>query len=291
MSHHRTSHANSTISDLLRAPAGPVNLADFDPDAHPGFDGDRAEAEKMFADMAAELAELQEKLFANGYVGDQRRLLLVIQGMDTSGKGGVLSHVVGAMSPSGIHLKSFKKPTKEELSHDFLWRIDKEVPAAGEIGIFDRSHYEDVLVVRVHELAPAEEVERRYGAINDWEAAQVAQGTTIVKCMLHISADEQKERLLARLDDPTKQWKFKPGDLDERALWPAYQSAYEVALSRCSTEAAPWFVIPANRKWYRNWAITSLLLEHLRAMALDWPAPDYDVSAQKTRLAGETAPA
>ncbi len=280
-----------SLSDLLRAPAAPVDLSHIDPNGHPGYDGDKDSAAREAPKLTAELAELQERLFANGYVGDERRLLLVIQGMDTSGKGGVLSHVVGAMNPGGIRLKSFKKPTKEELSHDFLWRIDKEVPAAGEIGIFDRSHYEDVLVVRVHELAAPEEIERRYEAINEWEAAQVAAGTTIVKCMLHISADEQKERLLARLADPTKQWKFKPGDLDERALWPAYQEAYEIALNRCNTETAPWFVVPANRKWYRNWAITTLLLEHLRAMDLEWPTPSFDVAEQKQRLAEEAPPA
>lgn len=281
----------SSLTNILRAPAAPVHLSSIDPEGHPGFEGDKESAEHELSKMVVELAELQERLFANGYVGDQRRLLLVVQGMDTSGKGGVMSHVVGALNPSGIHLKSFKKPTKEELSHDFLWRITNAVAAAGEIGIFDRSHYEDVLVVRVHNIAPAEEIERRYGAINEWEAAQAAAGTTIVKCMLHISADEQKERLLARLADPTKQWKFKPGDLDERALWPAYQEAYEIALNRCNTETAPWFVVPANRKWYRNWAITTLLLEHLRAMDLEWPTPSFDVAEQKQRLAEEAPPA
>ncbi|MFL6023448.1 MAG: PPK2 family polyphosphate kinase, partial [Marmoricola sp.] len=213
--------------------------------------------------------------------------LLVLQGMDTSGKGGILSHAVGLLDPGGMHLKSFKKPTKEELSHDFLWRIEREVPAAGEIGIFDRSHYEDVLVVRVHQLTDAPELERRYDAINAFEKNLVGSGCVVVKCMLHVSKDEQRERLLARLDDPTKQWKFKPEDVDERGYWDSYQDAYQIALDRCSTEAAPWFVVPSDRKWYRNWAIGQLLREHLVAMDLDWPQPDYDVNAQKARLEAE----
>jgi PPK2 family polyphosphate:nucleotide phosphotransferase len=191
---------------------------------------------------------------------------------------------VGLLDVSGVALKSFKKPTEEELAHDFLWRVEKALPAAGEIGIFDRSHYEDVLVVKVHELAPPAEIERRYDAINDFERRLVDGGTTLVKCMLHISADEQRERLLARLDDPTKQWKFKPGDVDERARWDDYRAAYETALERCSTEAAPWYVVPSDRKWYRNWAIAQLLLETLRSLDLDWPAPDYDVAEQRDRL-------
>jgi PPK2 family polyphosphate:nucleotide phosphotransferase len=215
-------------------------------------------------------------------------VLLVLQGMDTSGKGGVLDHTVGLLNPSALALKSFKKPTEEELAHDFLWRIERALPGPGEIGIFDRSHYEDVLVVKVHELAAPEEIERRYTAINAFEQRLADTGTTLVKCMLHISADKQRERLLARLDDPTKQWKFKPGDVDERARWDDYRAAYETALERCNIAAAPWFVIPSDRKWYRNWAIAELLLETLRGLDLDWPAPDYDVAEQRARL--ESAP-
>jgi PPK2 family polyphosphate:nucleotide phosphotransferase len=186
-----------------------------------------------------------------------------------------------------MRLKSFKKPTKEELAHDFLWRIEREVPAAGEIGIFDRSHYEDVLVVKVHQLAPAAEVERRYDAINAFEKNLADAGTVIVKCMLHLSKEEQRKRLLARLDDRTKQWKFKPGDVDERGHWDEYMAAYETALERCNTDVAPWYVVPSDRKWYRNWAIGQLLREHLAAMDLDWPEPDYDVAEQKARLEDE----
>ena len=284
--------SDTSIRDLLRLPPGPVDLAGHDPHATPGFDGPKRKkaGKKALKAMGEELATLQEQLFAGGYTDGHRRILLVLQGMDTSGKGGILKHTVGLFDPGGLHLKSFKKPTEEELAHDFLWRVDKEAPGPGLIGIFDRSHYEDVLVVKVHELVDADEIERRYGAINDWEAGLVDQGTTVIKCMLHITADTQKERLLARLDDATKQWKFKPADVDERKLWPAYQAAYATALQRCNTDAAPWYVVPSDRKWYRNWAIGSLLLEALRDLRLDWPTPDYDVAEQRQRLTAESAP-
>jgi len=272
------------ISDLLRLPAGPVDLSGIDTNGKPGFDGGKADGKKALPKLGAELADLQEKLFAAGYTGSRQRVLLVLQGMDTSGKGGVLSHTVDLLEVSGVALKSFKKPTEEELAHDFLWRVEGALPAAGEIGIFDRSHYEDVLVAKVHELAEPDEIERRYGAINEFESRLTATGTTIIKCMLHISAEEQRKRLLARLDDPTKQWKFKPGDVDERARWSDYQAAYATALERCNTANAPWYVVPSDRKWYRNWAIAQLLLESLRALDLDWPAPDYDVAEQRARL-------
>lgn len=278
------------ISDLLRLPLGPVDLSRIDPDASPGFDGDKADGKDALPDLQAELSDLQEKLYAEGYTGGNRRILLALQGMDTSGKGGVLSNAVGLLDPSGLRLKSFKKPTSEELAHDFLWRIERETPLAGEIAIFDRSHYEDVLVVKVHGLADPAEVERRYDAINEFEARLVEEGTTIIKCMLHISPETQKERLLARLDEPTKQWKFKPEDVDERQHWRDYQAAYTAALERCNTEAAPWYVIPSDKKWYRNWAIANILLETLRGMDLEWPAPDYDIAEQRARLVEEAAP-
>ncbi|MCX6395284.1 MAG: polyphosphate kinase 2 family protein [Propionibacteriales bacterium] len=277
---------STPISAALRYRAG-TRLADIDTQATPGFDGDKKDAEAALPELAPEMANLQERLFAAGYTGSQRRLLLILQGMDTAGKGGILRHAVGLLDPGGMHLKAFKKPTSEELSHDFLWRIERELPGPGEIAIFDRSHYEDVLVVKVHQITDAAEIERRYGAINEFEAKLTAAGTTIVKCMLHISPETQKERLLARLDDRTKQWKFKPEDIDERGHWDAYQEAYETLLERCSTASAPWYVVPSDRKWYRNWAIGQLLREHLGALDLDWPAPDYDVAEQRARLENE----
>lgn len=273
-----------SFSELLRLPPGPVDLSAIDPAGQPGFDGDKTDGKDALPELGGELAELQEKLFAEGYTGGSRRLLLVLQGMDTSGKGGVLDHTVGLLSPSGLALKSFKKPTDEELAHDFLWRIERALPAAGQVGIFDRSHYEDVLVVKVHALAEPEEIERRYDAINEFEQRLAETGTTIVKCMLHISREEQHARLLARLDDPTKQWKFKSGDIDERGHWDDYQAAYATALERCNTEAAPWYVVPSDKKWYRNWAIAQLLLEALRGLDLEWPTPEYDVAEQRARL-------
>lgn len=276
------------ISELLRLVPGAVDLSAIDTNGQPGFVGDKEAGEAALPLLGPELAELQEKLFAEAYTGlRDRRVLLVLQGMDTAGKGGVLNNTVGLLNPTGLRLKSFKKPTAEELAHDFLWRIERELPDPGEIGIFDRSHYEDVLVVKVHELAEPSEIERRYDAINAFEHTLVDQGVVIVKCMLHVSAEEQRKRLLARLDDPTKQWKFKSGDIDEREHWAEYQAAYEVALERCHTDAAPWHVIPSDRKWYRNWAIATLLLETLRGMEPQWPVPDYDVAAQRARLESE----
>lgn len=276
---------STTLSEQL-AVSGPIDLADRDSRAKTGFDGNKDDAAAALAKIGAELSELQERLFANGRSGTSPvRVLLVLQGMDTSGKGGIVRHVAGLVDPQGLAITSFKKPTPEELEHDFLWRVEKALPAAGMIGIFDRSHYEDVLIGRVRKLADDAEIERRYGAINDFEAAFEASGGVLIKCFLHITKDDQKDRLAERLDDPTKFWKYNAADLDERALWDDYQDAYAVALERCSTETAPWFVVPAGRKWYRNWAVAMLLLEHLRALDLQWPAADFDIEEQKARLA------
>ena len=272
----------TSLRELL---SGVTTLADVDSRSTPGFDGDKKDARDAMADLGDELADLQERLWANGTRDDPRTVLLVLQGMDTSGKGGTIRHAAGLVDPQGLRITSFKKPTPEELEHDFLWRIEKAMPPPGKIGIFDRSQYEDVLIGRVRGLATAEEIERRYDAINDFERAYVEDGGTIIKCLLHITADDQKDRLTARLDDPTKHWKYNPGDVDERALWDDYQQAYDLALERCSTEPAPWFVVPSGRKWYRNWAVASLLLEHLRALGLTWPTADFDVDAEKARVA------
>ena len=271
----------------MRLPAGPVDLTAIATDATLGFEGKKADGEKALLGLGPELSELQERLFAEHTKDSKRRLLLVLQGMDTSGKGGTLRHTVGLMDPQGVKITSFKAPTPEERAHDFLWRIEKAAPAPGYVGVFDRSHYEDVLIARVRELAPAAEIERRYGAINDFEQRLVDEGTTIVKCMLHISPEVQKERLLARLDDETKYYKYNPGDVDERALWPAYRTAYEIALERTNTDAAPWHVVPSDRKWFRNLAIGSLLLDALKELDPQWPPADFDVEAERKRLTDE----
>jgi PPK2 family polyphosphate:nucleotide phosphotransferase len=215
-------------------------------------------------------------------------VLLVLQGMDTSGKGGTIRHVLGMVNPQGVHVASFKKPTEEERAHDFLWRIRRQVPVPGRIGVFDRSHYEDVLVARVDDLVPEEVWRARYGAIAEFERELSGQGVTILKCMLHISPQEQAERLLARLDDPQKRWKYNPGDLDAREKWPAYQEAYAAALEHCDSDVAPWYVVPADRKWYRNWAVAALLAETLDDLAPQFPPPDYEVDAERARLKAST---
>ena len=269
--------------DQLRVREG-FTLADLDPRATPGFEGGKAEGKKALAAGAKALSELQERLFAEGRGGGTRSLLLVVQGMDTSGKGGIMRHVVGAVDPQGVELTSFKAPTAEELSHDFLWRIRRALPDQGMIAVFDRSHYEDVLIVRVHELVPEAEWSARYDLINEFEAELVEAGTAVVKVMLHISRDEQRARLLERLDRPDKHWKYNPGDVDERRHWDAYAEAYAEVLRRCSTDAAPWYVVPADRKWYARLAVHHILLEHLTALDPQWPAADFDVAAERARL-------
>jgi len=273
----------------LRLPPGPVDLTAIDSGATPGFSGNKSEGKETLFALGDELSSLQERLFAEGVadVGHGRAVLLVLQGMDTSGKGGVLRHTVGLVDPQGVSITSFKKPTEEEAQHDFLWRIRKALPTKGRIGVFDRSHYEEVLIVRVHELVPLDEIEGRYDLINAFEAELVGAGITIIKCMLHISAETQKERLLARLGDPTKHWKFNPADIDERAKWPEYRHAYEIALERTNTEVAPWYVVPSDRKWYRNLAIGNLLHETLTGMKPQWPVADFDVELQTKRLLDE----
>jgi PPK2 family polyphosphate:nucleotide phosphotransferase len=270
--------------ELLRAGDGFV-LSESRADAKPGFDRGKKHAVFALSEGYAVLRELQEKLFAAGTVGERKQVLLVLQAMDTAGKGGIVSHVIRAVDPNGVHYVAFKKPNEYELAHDFLWRVAKEVPAAGEFGVFDRSHYEDVLVARVHELAPPEEIERRYDAINTFENGLIDSGTAIVKVMLHISKAEQGRRLASRLDREDKQWKYNPGDVDERKHWDAYQAAFQKMFERTSTERAPWYVVPADRKWYARLAVQHLLIEALESLDLDWPAVDYDVTAEKKRLA------
>jgi PPK2 family polyphosphate:nucleotide phosphotransferase len=204
--------------------------------------------------------------------------------MDGAGKGGTVKHVVGQVDPMGVGYTAFKAPTKEEREHDFLWRIRKATPEPGMLGVFDRSHYEDVGIVRVHDLVTKRVWSRRYDTINRFEERLVLGGTTVVKCFLHISKQEQKKRLLARLDDPTKQWKYNPADVDERLLWDEYQVAYTDAIIRCNSEVAPWYVVPADRKWWRNLAITGLLIEALEAMSPQYPSPAFDLDAERRRV-------
>jgi PPK2 family polyphosphate:nucleotide phosphotransferase len=272
------------VSDLLRAPTSGLDLAAVDTRATPGFEGGKTEGREALPQLGAELAGLQEQLYANGRTGGNRKVLLVLQGMDTSGKGGTVGHVLGQVDPAGVLIAAFKRPTPEELAHDFLWRIRRRLPEAGMLGVFDRSHYEDVVTVRVLKLADKRTWTRRYRSIERFEASLTQDGTTLVKCFLHISADEQKARLLARLDDPTKHWKYNPGDLDNRVLWDEYMSAYGEAIERTSTDVAPWYVVPADRKWYRNWAISTLLLEALGGLGLAWPTAAFDVDAERRRL-------
>jgi PPK2 family polyphosphate:nucleotide phosphotransferase len=276
--------AGGRVSDLLRVADGPVDLTTIDARATPGFDGKKADAAKLLPELGDRLAALQEKLYADGRSGGSRSVLLVLQGMDTSGKGGTVEHVVGQVDPGGVHVASFGKPTQEELAHDFLWRIRAQLPRPGKLGVFDRSHYEDVVTVRVHQLVDRATWRRRDAAINRFEEKLAAGGMVLVKCFLHISRDEQRDRLLARLDDPTKHWKYNPGDLETRARWDDYVVAYGEAIERCSTDDAPWHVVPADRKWYRNWAITNLLLERLEALDLAWPKADFDVAAERAKL-------
>ncbi len=265
----------ATPGELHRiAPGSAVRLASLDPTDISAAPGDKATTRTATEPLVARLAELQELLWANG----THRLLVVLQGMDAAGKGGVVEHVLGAVNPAGLRVTSFKAPTTAELARDYLWRVHAQVPEAGHIGVFDRSHYEDVLVVRVEGLVPEERWRRRYAHINAFEQTLADEGTTIVKLLLHLSPDEQKKRLQARLDEPDKRWKFKLGDLATRARWDDYAAAFEEMVERTSTAAAPWHIIPADEKWYRDWAVATILVEALDELDLRWPEPAEDLS-------------
>jgi PPK2 family polyphosphate:nucleotide phosphotransferase len=272
-------------SELLRVGEG-FRLDDVDPESKPGYDGKKKDGAADLAAGEEQFDELQERLYAQSREDPSApAVLLVLQAMDSAGKGGIVRHVIGSTDPQGIHLVAFKKPTPEELAHDFLWRIEKEVPAAGYIGVFDRSHYEDVLIGKVRELVPPAEIERRFDAINAFEADLVARGVRLVKVMLHISPEEQRSRLGARLERPDKHWKYNPGDVDERLLWPRYMEAFQDVFDRTSTDGAPWHVIPANAKWYARLAVQALLLDALEEIDPQWPAATFDVEHEKARLA------
>ena len=258
----------------LVKPGSPVRLRDFDPDDCGAFcKRDAAVAEKLQADLEA-LCDLQERLYAES----RQALLIILQGMDAAGKDGTISHVMRGFNPQGCAVTPFKVPSAEELAHDFLWRIHQHTPARGHIAVFNRSHYEDVLVVRVHKLAPASVWKKRYAQINAFERLLHESGTRIIKLFLYISKDEQKQRLEDRIADPAKQWKISSSDLPERRLWDDYLAAYEEALTRCSTDYAPWHVIPSNRKWYRNLQVADIMVTTLRQMDPQWPKPSVDLS-------------
>lgn len=277
-------HSADRITASVRARVG-FDLSEIDASSTPGFTGDKQSAAELTKQSAVELAGLQQRLYANGVDKSGSSLLLVVQGMDTAGKGGIMRHVVGEVDPQGVRIKAFKSPTEEELSHDFLWRIKRELPPPGYIGVFDRSHYEDVLVARVHNLVPPEQWSARYELINEFERELVAGGTTVIKVMLHISKDEQERRLLERLNRADKYWKYSPHDVTERRFWPAYMEAYQAMIDRTNTDHAPWSVIPANKKWYARLAVNQLLLEALRSLDLEWPEADFDIETEKKRLA------
>jgi PPK2 family polyphosphate:nucleotide phosphotransferase len=282
----------ASLRSLLRLPPGrPVDLTRIDPGGTPGLPGEAGRQPKEWAraeleSIGAELASYQERVYANAKVaGSPTRVLLVLQAMDCGGKDGTTRRVAGQMNPQGMQVVGFGKPTEEELAHDFLWRIRRALPGAGCVGVFNRSHYEDVLVARVHELVDEPTWRARYGQINDFERELVDGGTALLKVMLHISYEEQGARLAERLDDPTKHWKYNPGDIDERGRWRDYQVAYQDALRECGTDDAPWYVVPADRKWYRDWAVATLLREVFADLALTYPPGEFDVETERKRLA------
>ncbi|MDX2702251.1 polyphosphate kinase 2 family protein [Streptomyces sp. PA03-6a] len=270
----------------LRVPSGggPVRLRSYDPRATPGGPAGKAEALACVPYARDRITALQERLFAQSTAGDPRSVLVVLQGVDTSGKGSAVRHLASLLDPAGCRITAFKAPTAEEQAHHFLWRVERALPGRGRIGVFDRSHYEDVLVPRVRGRAPRSVWEERCETINSFEASLADDGVSVVKVFLHISRDEQRTRLLDRLDNPCKHWKFDPGDLEDRAMWPSYQEAYEDVLGRCSTEAAPWYVVPADRKWYRNWAVGRLLMEHLDLIDPVCPPASFDVGVARKLL-------
>ena len=271
------------VAELLRVRPG-FTLSEVDPGAKPGTDAHKRDGAKELTRAAQELRELQEKLFAQSRLGAPDRLLVVLQAMDAAGKGGVVNHVFGQTEPYGLELTSFKSPTDEERAHDFLWRVEPRVPGPGVIGVFDRSHYEDVLIQKVRQFAPADEIERRYGAIVDFERRITAAGVRVVKIMLHISPEEQAERLLSRLDDPAKHWKYNPGDVDERLHWAEYMAAFQTAIERTDSDEAPWYVVPANSKWYTRAAVQRIVISELVALSPHWPEPDFDAAAERQRV-------
>ncbi len=259
-------------------PGSNVRIADIDP-TFSGVHEKKKSARRTTAELQGRMAILQSKLYAEG----KRSLIICLQGLDASGKDGVIRHVIGSMNPQGCRVASFKAPSTEELAHDFLWRVEQQTPRRGEVAIFNRSHYEDVLIVRVHQHITKSECAERLQIIKDFERGLVANGTHILKFFLHISKKEQLHRFEQRLIDPTRQWKIAEADYSERDLWDKYEQAYDDALSTCSTAAAPWFVIPADHKWFRNLVISQIIVKKLEEMELQIPAPTVDLDEIKKR--------
>jgi PPK2 family polyphosphate:nucleotide phosphotransferase len=262
-----------------------TDLGGLDHESTPGWAGKKADGEELMAARGTELADLQERLFAHGRTGGDRSVLLVLQGMDTAGKGGIVRHVVGMVDPQGVMHRGFGVPTEEEKRHGYLWRVRNALPRPGYLGVFDRSHHEQVLAVRVERLEPQKTWRRHYQELNEFEAEVAESGTLLVKVALFVSDDEQKKRLAERLERPDKYWKYDPHDIDARTKLPQYTEAYQEMLDRTSTDVAPWYVVPANRKWYARLAVTELLTGALRSLDLGWPPATFDVEAEKARLA------
>jgi PPK2 family polyphosphate:nucleotide phosphotransferase len=261
------------IEEFRVEPGASISLDEIDADFKPkGLDRD--EAEEKFRELTAELRDLQHLMYAE----DRRSLLIVLQGRDAAGKDGTIRHVFGPMNPQGTQVTSFKVPSKEERAHDFLWRCHKAVPKTGTVGIFNRSHYEDVLVVRVHDLVPKKIWSKRFGHINAFERLLADKGTVILKFYLHIDRDEQLERFKKRMENPKKNWKISEADYTERPLWDAYTEAFEDALSKCSTDTAPWFIVPANRKWARNLVIADIVADTMKSLDMRFPRPEVDMA-------------
>lgn len=267
-------------------PKKKIEIKDFDPNENSLFEGKKSEARDLLRELNGEIEALQEQLYAEG----KHRVLVIIQAMDTGGKDGTIRAVFEGVNPQGVRVASFKVPTPIEMAHDYLWRIHQQTPGKGEIVIFNRSQYEDVLVVRVHGLVPKAVWSKRYEQINAFEKLLADEGTTILKFYLNIDLDEQAARFLARVEDPTKTWKFNPGDLEERKLWAQYMEAYEDMLNKTSTEQAPWYVIPANKKWYRNIVIATILRDTLKGLKMGYPAPPADLETYRRLLRGMVSP-
>lgn len=276
-------------SRTLRVAPG-FDIRTFDPASSPGFTGSHADAVAHMEAHSPSLDDMQERLFASTRGGANKSILLVLQGLDTAGKGGIVRHVMGIVDPQGVTLHSFGVPTATERRHHYLWRIRRALPPAGHIGVFDRSHYEDVLVARVENLVPQAVWERRYQEINRFERTLASRGIKIIKCALLISYDEQARRLGTRLARADKQWKFTPSDMNTRLKWPAYQDAYQAVFEHTSTPCAPWHVIPADKKWFARLAVFELLREALHDLNLSWPPATYDVAAETERLAASANP-